>query len=141
MNSHYFEHLRRFAAVVLLLAAVVSCSKSGRTTPADILMGSWKVTDVTIVNEEAGIHRSGKDLNGIGNSGIVFGADGSFLTNGSKNGTWIHERDALAVRSLTGEMIQFNVSQSDDGAVRLERDLPAAGGLSGAAVYYSLIKE
>lgn len=141
MNAHYFRHLKGIAAIVLLLASVVSCSKAGRAASADMLSGSWKVTDVTIVNGEAGIHRSGKDLDGFGNSGMQFAADGSFLTNGSKNGTWIHERDALAVRSLTGETIQFNVSQSDDGAIRLERDLPAAGGLSGATVYYTLIKE
>ena len=133
--------MKRFAAVALLLASVFSCTKSDRTANPDALTGIWKVTDLTIDNEEAGLHLTGKDLNGIGNSGIQFAADRSLLTNGSKNGTWMHEGDVLAVRSLDGEMIQFKVSQSDDGAVHLERDLTAAGSLSGAVVYYTLRKE
>jgi hypothetical protein len=141
MNTHYFGHLKRFAAVTLLLASVFSCTKSDRTANADALTGSWEVADLTIANEEAGIHRTQKDLTEIDNSGMQFAADHSFLTNGSNNGTWMHEGDVLAVRSLNGEMIQFKVSQSDDGAVHLERDLTAAGGLSGAVVYYTLKKE
>jgi hypothetical protein len=141
MNTHYFGHLKGFAAVALLVTSVVSCTKSDRTATPDVLTGSWKVTDVTIVNEEAGIHRTQKDLNGIGESGMQFAADRSYLINGSKNGTWMHDGDVLGLRSLSGETIQFKVSQSADGDVHLERDLPAAGGLSGATVYYSLVKE
>jgi hypothetical protein len=141
MNTHYFGHLKGFAAAALLLTTVVSCTKSDRTATTDTLTGSWKVNDLTVVNEETGIHRSQNDLNGIDNSGMQFAVNRSYLINGSKKGTWMHERDVLAVRSLNGEMIQFKVSQSDDGTVHLERDLPAAGGLSGAVVNYTLIKE
>jgi len=141
MNTHYFGHLKGFAAVALLVTSVVSCNKSDRTAPTDALTGSWKVTDVTIVNEEAGIHRTKNDLNGIDKSGMQFTADQSLFINGSKKGTWTHTSDVLVLKSPNGEMIQFKVSQSDDGIVHLERDVPAAGGLSGATVYYSLVKE
>jgi|GEM_PF-4799142 hypothetical protein len=141
MNTHYFGHLKGFAAIALLLTSVVSCAKSDKTASADVLTGRWKVTDVTIVNEEAGIHRTQKDLNGIGKSGMQFAIDRSYLIDGSKKGTWTHEGDVLAVRTFNGDLVQFKMSQSDNGIVHLERGLPAAGGLSGATVYYSLEKE
>lgn len=141
MNSHYFGHLRGFALFSLLVATAISCTKSDRTATPDAIMGSWKVTDVTIVNEEAGIHCTQKDLSGIGNSGIEFAADGSYSINGSQNGTWMHQRGVLQVRSSGGEMIQFKVNQSDDGAIHLERYLQQANGLSAAVVNYTLEKQ
>ena len=141
MNTHYFGHLKGFAAVALLVTSVVSCNKSDRTAPTDPLMGSWKVKDLTIVNQEAGIHRTKYDLNGIDKSGMQFTPDQSLFINGSNKGTWTHTIDVLALKSPAGEITQFKVSQSEDGIVHLQRELPPAGGLSGATVFYSLVKE
>lgn len=141
MSTDYFGHLKGFAIVTLLSTAVFSCTKSERTASKDALTGSWKVIDLTIVNQESGIHRTQKDLTGLGNSGIQFAADHSYLIDGSRKGNWNHKSDDLEVTSLAGETIQFKVTQTDDGAIRFERDLSAANGLSGAQVYYTLTKE
>jgi hypothetical protein len=141
MNAHYFGHLKGFAVVALLVTSVLSCNKYDRNASADSLMGSWKVQDLTIVNQEAGIHRTKYDLNGIDKSEMQFTADQSLFINGSKKGTWTHTNDVLALKSPDGEITQFKVSQAEDGIVHLERDVPATGGLSGATVFYSLVKE
>jgi hypothetical protein len=159
MNTHYFRHLMVFAAAALVMATTFSCTKSDRTATPDVIAGSWKLADVTIVNGEGGIHRTNKDLDGIGGSGmsfgtgmylgsgmrsgsgVRFGVDRSFSINGLKLGTWMHENDVLAIKSLNGETIPFKLSSSADGAILLERDLPAAGGMSGAVVSYSLVTE